>query len=136
MAIPSLRRDLRHLIEMVLQEQPQPVPTSRSPLGEKKLMRCSFCHRNADRKVQTYCGRCLRVICNEHKLILYTTFVPLWNKYRSECYKRFCTLNNESKFNSSILLLINHFPHLSVSYHSLHFICSNNCFFFFQLTQK
>ena len=38
MAIPSLRRDLRHVVGMVLQEQPQPVLKSRSPLKEKKLM--------------------------------------------------------------------------------------------------
>ena len=72
MAIPSLRPDLRHSIETVLQEQPQPVPTSRSPLKEKKLTQCSFCPRNADRKVQIYCERCHRGICNEHKLILCT----------------------------------------------------------------
>ena len=80
MAIPSLRRDLLHLIDMVFKKLPQSVPTSKSPLKET-----FFCPRNADRKVQTSSSCAL--------------FVPLWNKYRIECYRRFCILNNKSKFN-------------------------------------
>ena len=81
-------------------------------------MRCSFCPINADRKVQKY---------PVHYLL-----VSIWNKYRSECYRRFYRLNSEFKFNYSVLLLIcNYFSHFSDSSHSLYFICSHNCFFFF-----
>ena len=73
MTIPGLRRNLRHLIEMVLQEQPQPVPILRRPSKEEKLLRCFCPQRNADSKVQTYCRRCRRAICNEHKIILCAT---------------------------------------------------------------
>ena len=72
MTIASLRRDLRYLIKMVLQEQPQPISTSR-----KKLMQYSFSPKNANGKVETYCGRCRRAIFNELKLILCTTCYAL-----------------------------------------------------------
>ncbi|XP_033229277.1 uncharacterized protein LOC117180849 [Belonocnema kinseyi] len=66
-AISTLRRDLRVSIETILEEQ---APPPRSAPADKKVARCVLCPRVADRKVRTYCERCHRPACEEHRVVV------------------------------------------------------------------
>ncbi|XP_071633218.1 piggyBac transposable element-derived protein 4-like [Temnothorax longispinosus] len=65
--VPTLRRELKFLIETILEIQ---APPPRSPPNTKKYARCSFCPRAADRKTKKYCKRCHCAICDEHRMTL------------------------------------------------------------------
>ncbi|XP_024867730.1 uncharacterized protein LOC112451986 isoform X2 [Temnothorax curvispinosus] len=67
LCVPNLRRDLRVSMEAMVEIQ---APPPRNPPNTKKLARCSFCPRAADRKVKTYCERCRRAICDGHRITL------------------------------------------------------------------
>lgn len=66
--IPTLRRDLRIAIETILE-----IPTTNQPKvtapSNRKQARCFICPRVMDRKVKTYCEKCNRPCCDEHRLI-------------------------------------------------------------------
>ncbi|XP_043271936.1 piggyBac transposable element-derived protein 4-like [Venturia canescens] len=63
--IPTLCRELRLNIQTILHEEDLPVRQV-----NKKQGRCALCPRSKDRKSQTYCTKCGRAICEEHKIKL------------------------------------------------------------------